>query len=1269
MSNAENVDPNDKTAGPLPDDLPDDPRESYRREPSTEWRTRKSSTSESGSVTWGIRQVMEQETVGISFRSSAAPGGRLNPADLIPPQAGPCSTYILRQCVGMGGFGEVWEAVQASLGRTVAVKKIQDTHYAEIEDDEEEVLILDDQFRQEAYITAQLDHPNIVPIYDLGTDDNGHPLLAMKLVKGTPWNQLLRVDSDKLDLDDYLHKHLTILLDMAQAVAFAHSRSIVHRDLKPSQVIVGAYGEVLLMDWGLAVFVGDPEEDLKTLADLKSSIPTPITASSPGGTPCLMAPEQTQPTAEEITTLTDMYLLGGCLYFVLTGTYPHDDRTSYLSMARARKGEITDPRERVAGRYVPAELAELAMKCLEKHPENRLQTAEEFIRHIQEYLSGSTNRRDSLRLTARVADRLVGLDTGVHPLNLRDSRHSSRDGSENDGRTENIYGDFTECLNLLQQAVAKWSRNPDVDTLREMVLSRYSRSAIAHGDLTLAGALADQIIDREESETVHEEVAALHRRTARIHEQRKVAVVGALLLMAVLVVGGMKYAMDQHKSAANLAVERDIARASREAADRARLRATREQYFSSIGIADATLQQGRIEKTSEMLLNRVPQVFANWEWGHLMSQVQREDLSLNSVDVFDALFSPDAATVVTSDAKGVARWSAATGAPLWHTPVGTQLLWSVAISPDGHWIAGVSRDNSAYLLGAVSGNVMHRLEGHTEMLRGVDFSPDSKRLATCGADETVRLWDAITGTPGLVIEDFGDDVYDVRFSPDGQALAVATLGNRAALYDSTTGSKLAEYKGHPENVLGIAFHPSGEFIATAGSDRNIRIFETETGELLRVFRNEAAYLHDIDISPDGELIATADDAGLCTLWDFKTGNRITSVQADDPMWKVHFSPNGKRLVTTSRRSVRVFSLERLLPSYTLDPKPTMTELRDATVRVRAYGVHEARSAVWRNRDRKWLVEAGATIARQDGQEYAVLAMDSDFSEDYARLVRVDRATQDAVVIDSVTGELLGTLVEDTALEARFSPGGRLIAVADFSDDVRLFDGKTLEPLGVLTRPEEMRKSTSRGYDLIKAIAFHPSGESLVVSYNARDIVFWDLANRTIARQLEAEGTPGICFAFSADGLMLASGGTDDRITLWDLTTGDVHAVMTGHQRTVISAAFNPDGTRLASTAKDGTVKVWDTEAGREILTVTSNEDGRLYLGVAFTPNGRDLVMVSTTGIEVANSFPWNMGEYPHPASASMTFSQQIEWWKRLNRSSPNVTAEDVLATAPSLSTD
>src|SRR5262249_541565 len=146
--------------------------------------------------------------------------------------------------------------------------------------------------------------------HDLGFDSGGEPLLAMKLVKGESWNARLKKDFLDYDAPELLSRNLPILIQVAQAVAFAHSKGIIHRDIKRAQVVLGDFGEVLLMDWGLAVATGT---DAVPADAAGVRLPSPNTASSPAGTPSMMAPEQTGRSGAKLGPWTDVYLLGGTL--------------------------------------------------------------------------------------------------------------------------------------------------------------------------------------------------------------------------------------------------------------------------------------------------------------------------------------------------------------------------------------------------------------------------------------------------------------------------------------------------------------------------------------------------------------------------------------------------------------------------------------------------------------------------------------------------------------------------------------------------------------------------------------------------------------------------------------------------------------------------------------------------------------------------------------------------------------------------------------------
>jgi tetratricopeptide (TPR) repeat protein/tRNA A-37 threonylcarbamoyl transferase component Bud32 len=455
-----------------------------------------------------------------------------------------------RRVVGRGGMGEVWEAVQTSLGRTVAVKRILSSRHSDDSLDEARR-----EFRLEAVITATLEHPNIVPVHDLLEDAQGEPLIAMKMVGGEHWARQCDADFDTLPVAEYLARHLPILVDVGHAVAYAHSRGIVHRDVKLSQVMLGEYGEVLLMDWGLALRVdtttrgGDPGgrrmagsdsipadgDDGGGWTDDGLDLPTRVTGRSPIGTPALMAPEQTLPTAAEVGPWTDVFLLGGCLYRLLTGTYPHQAATGRGAFEVAAKGEIQAPSERAPNREIPPELEDLCLEALARKPEDRTRSAMAFVERLRDFLSGAGKRRESAALVA-----VVEADLGAG------------------GGT---YESYSDCLSRLDTALALWGGNPEIPVLRDRVHHDYARLALAGEDLALAALQSGQIADDEIRIAVVDDVDAARRRRRRKETQRKWALsaVAALLLIGVL--GSLEFSR-------RIAFQRDLAVAARDEAER-----------------------------------------------------------------------------------------------------------------------------------------------------------------------------------------------------------------------------------------------------------------------------------------------------------------------------------------------------------------------------------------------------------------------------------------------------------------------------------------------------------------------------------------------------------------------------------------------------------------------------------------------------------------------------------------------------------------------------
>ncbi|MDK2971084.1 MAG: hypothetical protein PWP23_839 [Candidatus Sumerlaeota bacterium] len=1259
----------EQVSADFPKDLPPDPETSYLAGRSTRW-----------SGTDQTEQTLSQWRVHDSSSSSRSRGFEKVPSATIP------STFILRRQVDRGGFGEVWEAVQTSLDRIVAVKKIQEKHYDDLIGLEEDQYFLEYQFRQEALLTAQLDHPNIVPVHDLGSDERGRPLLAMKLVRGRPWSEIIREDAKSLSHEDLLNKHLAILIDMAQAVAFAHSRGIVHRDLKPSQVMVGEFGEVLLMDWGLAIYVADPQKAPSgTYIPRISDLPTPQTATSPAGTPSLMSPEQTGSSAQNITPLTDIYLLGGTLYYLLTGTYPHEAKTSRLAMEKARRGLVEPPEKRVRSSRIPEPLSRLAMKCLAANPQERLPSAEAFIEGIRAYLSGALNRQDSVELTQRVEARLARLKASHLMPATSEEFKRTRTSMKRREATE-TYQEYTECLNLLNRALACWPLNPEVERLRSSILTSHSWTALAFDDLTLARVAAGNLV---EAEPRRELLAAIDVREQQLAaERRRWRTATALAAVLSVLLAGLtaKYLVDQKATNHALAVQRDEAKNAqriaeqargeamlqREAAlqatelaleqkalaDKARQSAVEEAYFSMLGIAEASIEQGRWVKADSILLEQIPEELRQWEWGYLLQRLHPENLQFLHEAIYHAVYTPGGDKVVTGDSRRVALWDAETGRQLWETETNTDLLWTVAMTSDGQWISAASRDTTGVVLDAKTGEIVHRLEGHTEHLRGTAIHGPTKRVLTSSADETIRIWDLETGAHLRTITGFSDDVYDVSFSADGSRILAASLDSRVTLWDTATGELIHEYPGHSGRVLTAVFTPDEAHVLTAGREGIVRIFNTETTELVHTVSKDETFFHDVAVSPDGKTFVVADESGTATLYDFATAERVASVQCDDPMWKIAFHPKGEAILTVSRRTCRQIPITSFLPHVELDPEPTLAELRAAGTYRRVFAARHDRDRTWRNRDAHWNVPAGATVIRPSGPPFAVGAWSAVFDRQFRWRVNIDTNTFKAQVVSADTGEVLHTSPIDRVYAADFSADGQYLALAEFTGTVHLLSTDTWETVRQFHRSEEELSAIDSSANLMGAVLFSPDSSLLAVGYLSGVISLWNVETGAHKGDLTLPQGIGMCMDFSADGSLLASGGASDEITIWSLSTFSELARMTGHQRPITDVEFSPDTQRVLSASLDGTVKLWETKSGREVITVFQFPTTRSPLMAAFSPKGYNVLAVLDNGeAHIAPSFPWNADVYPGPAD--MPFGDRNEWWRRERRLGYKLTAADI----------
>ena len=315
-----------------------------------------------------VKETALQDGLASHPATPTAPWACTAPSAGLPGVPG----YDLLEEVGRGGMGVVYQARDTALARDVAVKLLQ----PEFAPGSSAVR----RFRDEARITAQLQHPGIPPVHEVGTLPDGRPFLAMKLIKGQTLDELLRKRANPTDDHGRL---LAIFEAVCQAVGFAHAHGVIHRDLKPSNVMVGAFGEVQVMDWGLAKVLknSDPQTSVSG-ADGESSPPATqihtdlesgdaTRAGSVLGTPAFMPPEQAIGALDQVDARSDVFGLGAILCVILTGQPPYVGADAESTRQLAARANLADALTRLADCGAGSELVALCKRCLESEKDLR----------------------------------------------------------------------------------------------------------------------------------------------------------------------------------------------------------------------------------------------------------------------------------------------------------------------------------------------------------------------------------------------------------------------------------------------------------------------------------------------------------------------------------------------------------------------------------------------------------------------------------------------------------------------------------------------------------------------------------------------------------------------------------------------------------------------------------------------------------------------------------------------------------------------------------
>ena len=782
--------------------------------------------------------------------------------------------YELLEELAEGGMGVVFRARQRSLNRLVALKMIRTGQLAGN--------VAVQRFRTEAEAAANLDHPGIVPIYEIGEHDGQH-YFSMKLIEGHSLAQQIEGGRWRLTADNGRSLQCALaglLAKVARAVHHAHERAVLHRDLKPSNILVDDQGEPHLTDFGLAKLLERGSELTRSFAVM--------------GTLGYMSPEQSAGKSRQITTSADIYSLGVILFELLTGRLPFlgDDSIEVMRLVT----ECEPPRPRALNPHVSAELETICLKCLEKSPGRRYGSALELAKDLERWLQHEpiqarpgtaweravkwVQRRPLRAALWAVSAVAAVVITGLLMYASRQQRDVTRAQSKVSETVSQIEvhrsQDFFE------------TENPAV-ALAHLARVLRNNPGNAAAATRLMTALTQRPFPLPLWQLQHDAVA----RSANYSSDGRMLVTGSDDGVAQIWDAGTGHPLR-----------------------------TLGRHRGGLLAAQFSPDGKRIVTASK---DRTARIW-NAHTGELLTELPHHWW------VRSAEFSPDGERVLTVASNAVVV--RAVGGQIAYTNYvsGTHARFA-QFDANGQRIVAGSQDGAFFVWQATSGALVAKVSAHAKAVRSARFSPDGRRLVTASEDGTARIWNMPSGQPASPPLQHEGPVVTARFDPSGQWVLTGSSDGTARLWKAEQGSLAGEPFVHGGPVTEAVFSPSGTLVLTGSDDATVRLWEVATGRLVAEPLKHSDFVEQVQFSPDGRQFLTMTADGTTRLWRLPATQPLVQrlFQADDAA-TYDWCSAGKTVAVVSNEWVTVYDLRSGQPLA-----PARRELGAESVRVSTGG--------------------------------------------------------------------------------------------------------------------------------------------------------------------------------------------------------------------------------------------------------------------------------------------------------------------------------------------